>query len=55
MSHGQHAQANRHPKYSRGGRLMQKLGYRSRRMPLWKLVLELRQQAKRQREDAPQP
>ena len=42
MSAGQHAQGNKHPKTSsRGGRLLSKLGVRSRRTPLWRRRKEL--------------
>lgn len=41
MSKGQHRQANRHYKGSRGGRLMAKLGMGRRRKSLWKLRKEL--------------
>ena len=41
MSAGQHKQQNRHAKSSRGGRLLSKLGHRSRRTPLWRLRQQL--------------
>ena len=41
MSRGQHKTANGHPKHSRGGRLMAKLGFGRKRKPLWKLRKEL--------------
>ena len=42
MSRGQHRTANGHRKHSRGGRLAAKLGHKSRRFSIQRILRDLR-------------